>query len=51
MHKESVKHTEYEDGLVKQTNTDRRCGYLFTTNKFVQLASFGYNGISVPMSE
>jgi len=41
MHKEDVEHTEYKDDLVRQTNTDHRYDYLFTTNKPVQPASLG----------
>jgi len=51
MHKESVEHTEYEDDLVRETNTDRRYSCLLITNKHVQLASFGDNGTSARMSE
>ena len=51
MHKEDMKHTDYEDDLVRQSNTDRRYDYLSTTNKLVQLALFGHNSISAQMSE
>ena len=51
MHKEGAEHTEYEDDLIRQTNIDRRYGCIFTTNKLVQLASFGHNGTFAQMSE
>ena len=50
MHKESVHHTEYEDDLVRQTNTDNQYSCLSTTNKFIQPASFGHSSTSTQMS-
>jgi len=44
-------YTEYEDDLVRQTNTDCRYDCLFITKKPVQLASFGYSGTSARMPE
>ena len=49
--REGVEHTQYEVGLVIQTNIDRNYRCLSTTSKLFQQASFGYIDTSVQMLE